>query len=88
MSGAVCQAMQIQMQNDLHLDPHTLSPFLKHAGHVDSLQDIEEEEWNKMKDWQGGQGGGVMGWCLKECNLYEVIISYWRGAWHTCDMMQ
>ena len=44
MSGAVCQAMQIQMQNDLHLDPHTLSPFLKHAGHVDSLKDIEEEE--------------------------------------------
>ena len=33
----------MQMQNNLHLDPHTLSPFLKHAGHVDSLQDIEEE---------------------------------------------
>ena len=61
----------MQMQNNLHLDPHTLSPFLKHAGHVDSLQDIEEEEWNKMKDWQVVQGVGVM---ANHCNWWGNVL--------------
>ena len=78
MSGAVCQAMQIQMQNDLHLDPHTLSPFLKHAGHVDSLQDIEEEEWNKTKDWQDVQGR--RGDVLKEYIFYMRYLFLIGGA--------